>query len=97
MAKIAVMGGSQAANVLLQIQLSSMKSKGKSLTPEEEKTLFDQINDKYNHQTSPYYAAARLWVDAIIDPRQTRDWLIMGIQASSFADISKFNPGVIQT
>jgi 3-methylcrotonyl-CoA carboxylase beta subunit len=96
-AKIAVMGGSQAANVLLQIQLSSMKSKGKSLTPEEEKTLFDQINDKYNHQTSPYYAAARLWVDAIIDPRQTRDWLIMGIQASSFADISKFNPGVIQT
>lgn len=96
-AKIAVMGGTQAAKVLTQIQVSSMKSKGKELTEEEETNLFNKINSKYEEQLSPYYAAARLWVDAIIDPTKTRDWLIMGLQASENSKISKFNPGVIQT
>lgn len=96
-AKIAVMGGSQAAKVLTQIQISSLKAKGQILTEEDEKKLFDEINDRYTKQTSPYYAAARLWVDALIDPRQTRDWIRMGIEAASHAEIEKFNPGVIQT
>jgi 3-methylcrotonyl-CoA carboxylase beta subunit len=96
-AKIAVMGGSQAAKVLTQIQVSSLKAKGEILTEEDEKKLFDEINDRYTKQTSPYYAAARLWVDAIIDPRQTRSWIIAGIEAAQFASIEKFNPGVLQT
>lgn len=96
-AKIAVMGGAQAAKVLTQIQVSSMKAKGDNLTEEDEKKLFNEINDKYNKQTTPYYAAARLWVDAIIDPRQTRNWIITGIEAAQFAPVERFNPGVIQT
>ncbi|MBK8955746.1 MAG: acyl-CoA carboxylase subunit beta [Saprospiraceae bacterium] len=96
-AKIAVMGGSQAAKVLTQIQVSALKSKGQPLSEQDEKQIFDEINDRYTKQTSPYYAAARLWVDAIIDPRQTRDWIITGIKASAFSKIKKFNPGVIQT
>jgi 3-methylcrotonyl-CoA carboxylase beta subunit len=96
-AKIAVMGGVQAAKVLTQIQVSALKSKGKPPDDEEEKKLFDQISKRYQEQTSPYYAAARLWVDAIIEPDQTRDWIIMGIKCAQFADIKKFNPGVIQT
>lgn len=96
-AKIAVMGGAQAAKVLTQIQISSMNSKGKKLTEQEESHLFNEINSKYEEQLSPYYAAARLWVDAIIDPTKTRDWLIMGIKASENSKILKFNPGVIQT
>lgn len=95
-AKIAVMGGAQAAKVLLQIEMSSLKAKGKSIDPEEEKAYFEKIKTKYDNQTTPYYAASRLWVDAIIDPKETRTWISMGIEAANHAPIDKFNPGVIQ-
>lgn len=96
-ANIAVMGGAQAAKVLLQIQKSTLKAKGEEITPEVEKELLDRITADYEAQTSPYYAAARLWVDAIIDPRDTRKWISMGIEAADHAPVEKFNPGVIQT
>ncbi len=97
-AKIAVMGGSQAAKTLLQIQVSSLKSKGKEITPEDEKELLKTITDRYDAQTSPYYAASRLWIDAIIDPADTRKWIAMGIEAAEHAPIRKqYNVGVIQT
>ncbi len=97
-AKIAVMGGSQAANTLLQIQVSALKSKGKTISAEEEKKLLDQITQRYEKQTTPYYAAARLWVDAIIDPIETRQIISLGIEAANHSPITKqFNPGVIQT
>ena len=96
-ANIAVMGGAQAAKVLLQIQKSTLKAKGEEITPEVEKELLDRITQRYEEQTSPYYAAARLWVDAIIDPRDTRKWISMGIEAAEHAPVEKFNPGVIQT
>src|SRR6056297_3174742 len=96
-AKIAVMGGSQAAKVLLQIQTASMKAKGQTISPEEEKKLLDKISARYEEQTTPYYAAARLWVDAIIDPLSTREVLSQGLAAANHAPIEKFNPGVLQT
>ena len=96
-AKIAVMGGAQAAKVLMQIQVASMKSKGAEPTSDEQQKIFDQISSKYEEQTSPYYAAARLWVDAIIDPIETRHVISMGIQAANHAPVEKFNVGVIQT
>jgi len=96
-ARIAVMGGSQAAKTLLQIQVSTLKAKGQSLTSEEEAALLKEIEDRYDQQTSPYYAAARLWVDAIIDPRDTRSWISEGITAANNAPVERFNPGVIQT
>ena len=96
-ANIAVMGGAQAAKVLLQIQKSTLKAKGEEITPEVEKELLDRITQGYLEQTSPYYAASRLWVDAIIDPRDTRKWISMGIEAAEHAPVEKFNPGVIQT
>jgi 3-methylcrotonyl-CoA carboxylase beta subunit len=96
-AKIAVMGGAQAAKVLMQIQTSSMKAKGTAPTPEEEQSLYNQIKDRYDTQTTPQYAAARLWVDAIIDPLDTRKWISMGIEAANNAPVEKFNVGVIQT
>ena len=96
-AKIAVMGGEQAAKVLLQIQVSSLKAKGKEIDPEEEKNLLQDIKERYDHQTEPYYAAARLWVDAIIDPAETRRVISTGIQAASNAPVERFNVGVIQT
>jgi 3-methylcrotonyl-CoA carboxylase beta subunit len=97
-AKIAVMGGSQAANTLLQIQVSSLKAKGKKITPEDEKKLLDQITQRYEKQTTPYYAAAHLWVDAIIDPIETRQIISLGIEAANHSPITKqFNPGIIQT
>lgn len=96
-AELAVMGGAQAAKVLLQIEASSLKAKGEELTPEKEAELFDKIKAKYDAQTSPYYAAARLWTDAIIDPLDTRKWISMGIEAANHAPIEKqFNLGVIQ-
>ncbi|HPI07887.1 MAG TPA: carboxyl transferase domain-containing protein [Saprospiraceae bacterium] len=95
-AKIAVMGGEQAAKVLTQIQVETLKNKGDAPDPASEKALFDQIKARYDTQTSPYYAAARLWVDAIIDPRDTRKWISMGIEAANNAPVEKFNPGVIQ-
>ncbi|MDP1726611.1 MAG: carboxyl transferase domain-containing protein [Bacteroidota bacterium] len=96
-ANIAVMGGSQAAKVLLQIEEASLKAKGKIITPEDEAALLKNITDRYTKQTTPYYAAARLWVDAIIDPTDTRKWISMGIEAANHAPITKeFKPGVIR-
>ena len=97
-AEIAVMGGAQAAKVLLQIEMASLKSKGEEITKEKEEELFNRIKKKYDDQTSPYYAAARLWVDAIIDPVQTRKWISIGIAASDQnEDIKSYKVGVIQT
>jgi acetyl-CoA carboxylase carboxyltransferase component len=96
-AKIAVMGGDQAANTLLQIQVSAMKSKGKVVTPEEEQKLLNHIKGKYEKQTSPYYAAAHLWVDAIIDPVTTRKMISEAIfAANQNPNIEEFKTGVIQ-
>lgn len=96
-AKIAVMGGAQAAKVLTQIQVSSLEAKGHKPDPEGEKKLFDQIKGRYDEQTTPYYAAARLWVDAIIDPRETRQFISQALQAANHAPIEPFNTGVLQT
>ncbi len=96
-AKIAVMGGTQAAKVLMQIQVGSMKKRGEAPTEEAQQTLFDKIKARYDEQTSPYYAAARLWVDAIIDPMETRKVISMGIEAANHAPVAPFNPGVLQT
>ena len=97
-AKIAVMGGAQAAKTLLQIQESAMKAKGEEIDAKREEELLTQITDRYNSQTTPYYAAARLWVDGIIDPLETRKVISMGIEAANHAPIEKqFNVGIIQT
>ena len=97
-AQLAVMSGAAAANTLLQIQVSSLKAKGEEITPEAEKELLNRITDKYNEELSPYYAAARLWVDGIIDPLETRKVISMGIEAANHAPIEKpYNVGVIQT
>ena len=97
-AKIAVMGGDQAAKTLLQIQVASMKAKGQDVSAEQEKELLSQIKSKYDTQTSPYYAAARLWVDDIIDPMDTRLWVAQGIQAANQnPEINDFKLGVFQT
>ena len=94
---ISVMGGTQAAKVLLQIETANLKKKGEELTPEKEAALFAHIKEQYDEQISPYYAAARLWTDAIIDPLETRQWIAMGIEAANNAPIEKaFNLGVIQ-
>jgi 3-methylcrotonyl-CoA carboxylase beta subunit len=97
-AKLAVMGGEQAAKVLLQIEKASLKTKGEVITPEKEAALLKNITDRYDAQTKPEYAAARLWTDAIIDPIETRTWLSMGIEMANHAPIEKaFNPGILQT
>jgi 3-methylcrotonyl-CoA carboxylase beta subunit len=97
-AKVAVMGGAQAAKVLLQIQVSSLKAKGQEITKEDEDALYNKIKDRYDNQTTPYYAAARLWLDAIIDPMETRKVISMGIEAANHAPVTKrYNVGVIQT
>lgn len=96
-AKIAVMGGSQAAKVITQIQVSSKKAKGEELDKDTEKKIFDEIKAKYDKQTTAYYAASRLWVDAIIDPRKTRTFISTAIEAADHGEIEKFNVGVIQT
>ncbi len=97
-AKVAVMGGAQAARVLVQIEVSSLKAKGEEITPEKELELFNKIKDRYDHQTTPYYAASRLWLDAIIDPLQTRSILSMGIEMADHAPIQKqYNVGILQT
>jgi len=96
-AELAVMGGSQAGNVLLQIQESSLKKQGKVISDEERKEILDKILKDYNKQIQPTYAAARLWTDAIINPVDTRKWISMGIEAANHAPITeKFNLGVIQ-
>ena len=97
-AQVAVMGGAQAAKVLVQIEVASLKAKGEVITPEKEAELYNKTKDKYDIQTTPYYAASRLWLDAIIDPVDTRKWLSMGIEAANHSPITKaYNVGVIQT
>lgn len=96
-AKIAVMGGTQAAKVLTQIQVASLDAKGKKPDPEAERELFEKIKSRYDEQTTPWYAAARLWVDAIIDPRETRSFISQALEAANHAPIEKFNTGVLQT
>ncbi len=96
-AKIAVMGGEQAAKTLLQIQVASLKAKGEIIDPETEKELLKKITDRYNNQTSAYYAAARLWVDEIIDPADTRKVISEGISAANHAPIGReWKAGVFQ-
>ena len=96
-AALAVMSGNSAAKVLLQIETASLKKKGETITKEKEAKLFDEIKSRYDDQVSPYYSAARLWTDAVIDPTNTRDWISMGIEAANHAPIEKaFNMGVIQ-
>ena len=82
-ARIAVMGGDQAANTLLQIEVASLKSEGKRITPEKEQKLLQEIKQRYDQQTSPFYAAARLWVDAIIDPLDTRQIISQALRAAN--------------
>ena len=96
-AALAVMSGNSAAKVLLQIETAALKKKGETITPEKEAELFDEIKSRYDEQVSPYYAAARLWTDAVIAPTDTRNWISMGIEAANHAPIEKaFNMGVIQ-
>ncbi len=97
-AELAVMSGASAAKVLLQIEVASLKKRGEKITPEREKELFDKIKSRYDEQISPYYAASRLWVDAIIDPTETRKVISMGIEMANHAKAEKpYNVGVIQT
>ncbi|WP_245947087.1 acyl-CoA carboxylase subunit beta [Algoriphagus yeomjeoni] len=97
-AQMAVMSGAAAANTLLQIKVAGLKKKGLEITSEDEKQLLDEITSKYNEELSPYYAASRLWVDGVIDPRETRKVISMGIAAANHAPITeRFNVGVIQT
>jgi len=96
-AKIAVMGGDQAAKTLLQIQVSAMKSKGEEIPAEQEQRLLNEIKNRYDEQTTPYYAAARLWVDAIIDPAETRKVISEGIFAANHnPDMQEMKLGVFQ-
>ncbi len=95
-ARIAVMGGAQAAEVLTQIKYNSLKKKGEELDEEAQKQLFEETLHSYERETSPYYAAARLWVDAIIDPNETRNILSLGIEAADHGVMETFNPGVLQ-
>ncbi len=96
-AELAVMSGNSAAKVLLQIETASLKKQGETITPEKETELFHKIKSRYDAQTSPYYAAARIWTDAVINPLNTRTWISMGIEAANHAPIEKsFNMGVLQ-
>ena len=96
-ARLAVMGGAQAAKTLLQIQTKTMEAKGTPLSEKEKEEMLQKITDKYDNQTTPYYAASRLWVDAIINPTKTRDWISMSIEVANNAPVEKFNVGAIQT
>jgi len=95
-AKIAVMGGSQAAKVLLQIEKSGKKARGEAISEQEENDLLKKITDRYDSQTTPYYAASRLWVDAIINPVDTRKIISQSIEAANNGTVEKFNVGVMQ-
>lgn len=97
-AEVAVMSGASAAKTLLQIEVASLKAKGEEITPEREKELYDTIKARYDAQISPYYAAARLWLDAIIDPAKTREFISVGIAMANHKKAEKpYNVGVIQT
>lgn len=97
-ANIAVMSGASAAKTLLQIKVATLEAKGEQLSEEDKQKLLKEITDRYNAQTSPYYAASRLWVDNVIDPLETRRWISMGIEAADHSPIEKpYNVGVLQT
>ena len=97
-AQVAVMGGAQAAKVLVQIEVASLKAKGEEITPEKETELYNKTKDRYDAQTTPYYAASRIWLDAIIDPLETRKVISMGIEMANHSPITKaYNVGVLQT
>jgi len=96
-AKIAVMGGDQAAKTLLQIETSRLKGKGEEITEDAENELLNRIKNRYENGTKPEFAASRLWVDAIINPLDTRKWISMGIEAANHAPLAPFHPGVLQT
>ncbi|MFV0530424.1 MAG: acyl-CoA carboxylase subunit beta [Flavobacteriales bacterium] len=97
-AELAVMGGVQAAKVLLQIEKGKYKAQGEEISPEKEAELLAQIKDRYDQQVSPYYSASHLWTDAVINPLETRKWISMGIEMADHAPIEKpFNVGIIQT
>ena len=96
--EIAVMSGAAASKVLLQIEEAKLKKQGETITPEKEQALLDKIQNDYNRQISPYYAAARLWTDAIINPLETRKWISMGIEMANHKPITeRYNVGAIQT
>lgn len=96
-ANLAVMSGNSAAKVLLQIEKASLKKQGEDISAEKEAELYDRIKGRYDRQVSPYYAASRLWTDAIIAPTETRKWISTGIEAANHAPIEKpFNLGVLQ-
>ena len=96
-AELAVMSGNSASKVLLQIETAALKKQGQKITEQQEAELLSNIKEKYDAQVSPYYAAARLWTDAVIDPLETRNWISMGIEAANHAPIEKdFNFGLIQ-
>ncbi|MFT6842844.1 MAG: 3-methylcrotonyl-CoA carboxylase beta subunit [Psychroserpens sp.] len=96
-AELAVMSGNSAAKVLLQIEKASLLKKGEKITEAKEKELFDKIKNRYDNQVSPYYAASRIWTDAVINPLDTRTWISMGIEAANHAPIEKpFNMGILQ-
>jgi len=96
-AELAVMSGNSASKVLLQIEMASLEKKGEKISEEKKEELLQQIKSRYDEQISPYYAAARLWTDAIINPLETRKWISMGIEAANNSPIEKpFNLGVIQ-
>jgi acetyl-CoA carboxylase carboxyltransferase component len=97
-AQIAVMSGASAAKTLLQIQVATLKTKGEEITKEAEEKLLKEITDRYTYQTSPYYAASNLWIDAIIDPLKTRKVISMGIEAANHNPIREdYKVGVIRT
>jgi len=97
-AEIAVMSGSAAAKTLLQIEVATLKGKGEEITPQREAEIFNNIKNRYDEQISPYYAASRLWIDAIIDPAKTREFISMGIAMANQSPVNKrYNVGVIQT
>jgi acetyl-CoA carboxylase carboxyltransferase component len=94
---LAVMSGNSAANVLLQIEKQRLKSQNKKIDRETEQQLLEKITSNYQQQIAPYYAAARLWTDAVIDPLETRKWISMGVEAANQAPIEKqYNTGVLQ-
>jgi 3-methylcrotonyl-CoA carboxylase beta subunit len=96
-AKIAVMGGEQAAKTMLQIQVAGMKASGRQVSAEAEQALLSQLKDQYDKQTSAFYAAARLWVDEIIDPLDTRKMISQGIAAANNQPhMAAFNLGLLQ-
>jgi 3-methylcrotonyl-CoA carboxylase beta subunit len=96
-AKIAVMGGEQAARTMLQIEVATLKKKGELITPEKEQQLLQELTSRYDAQTTPYYAAARLWVDGIINTADTRNLIAEGIAAADHnPEIPEFKMGVVQ-